>query len=133
MDNQARDNIKAAVYTIGILAAGFFFIFLCNYGNDSEGTSSSQPEPTLSMTPEQVQLVQKLISDGVIRFQSDIRVYVKPVFWSLCDAQKKENFCYLAAKHMAVIRGDNNILIEVYDMQSARKIAKYDALGFKVL
>lgn len=127
MEKKNNHTVRDAFIIAGIIIALFA---LCKQCMKSSEESSSRSVP--QMTAGQTSAIEDMIKSGTIRFQGELRVYVSPIFWAVCDAATKEKLAYGCAKYLASKRGDNNLIIDVYDSQSGKKIAKYDAFGFKV-
>jgi len=133
------DETKKKSPLVGVILALVTLFVICQiFSNDdksvstSEPTNSSQKASTQLLTYEQEKMMDDMIAQGHVSVKSSIAIYVDPVFWAICDAQKKEGFTLIAMRYCAKKRGDSNNLVEIYDKQSGRKIARYDAFGFKV-
>jgi hypothetical protein len=96
------------------------------------------PSPPSSPRPPFPANEEAILSDytahGLIRIDTGERKgWVDPTFWVSLDADKKEKLTELMAAKCGYANKINVSAIDLYDMQSARKIAAFDPLsGFEV-
>jgi hypothetical protein len=76
-------------------------------------------------------MVVKLQLTGQLRLDCPHgKVWIDPVLWEAMDAELKENFSRTLYEGCSSVVGDGSI--DIYDAQSAKKLARYDStLGFR--
>ena len=113
---------------------------LSEYGKDTLDSPKSQPKKSAKKATETIdwktieRVVKSLTEDGLIK-KIDLgarNVWVDTMGWTLINAETKENFARTLAFYCAHKAGDELYFADVYDWQSGKKVAKYDAFGFKV-
>jgi hypothetical protein len=80
------------------------------------------------------QLIQKLRIEGLIdKISPELHeVFVYPLIWNSIKYDEKESFAFFLAGYCGKKDGTNNTWVEIKDTYSGKKLAKYDAWGFKV-
>ena len=122
--------MKVGIFVLAFIC--FFFVF-CDEGPSK--TEIAEKEVADSIDWETIdRVVKKLTEEGLIKkidFEAR-NAWIDPVGWMLIDAEAKENLARTIAYYCAHKAGDQIYFSGLYDGQSGKKIAKYDALGFKV-
>ncbi|MCX6141995.1 MAG: hypothetical protein NTZ35_02125 [Ignavibacteriales bacterium] len=99
-------------------------------GKRTGSVTSLSPAPKLDRGF--IALVEQGTRDGLLDVDLRInKVYIEPITWNNMDAKTKKWF----ATNMAVYcqsKGLNGKWVKIYDKQSAKKLAEYDAWGFEV-
>lgn len=98
--------------------------------NTKSTATQTRDERKIELKKEQIESIKVLIEKDLLYIEY-FKVYVAPFLWHGMDAQLKEDF----AAALAIYCGnanDTTPFCEIYDKMSAKKIAKYDAWGFKV-
>jgi len=86
-----------------------------------------QPEPVaVGLSAEGRAIVDGWIQRGLVRFEGQTRVFVKPDLWLVLDATQKKNATWAFAQYQAQ-QG-----IRVFDDHSARQLAECSPFGFSV-
>lgn len=129
MQEKKNTTARDIFIILGVIVMLFFVCpkMCSNTGSKSE---SSNKEPVISQV--QIQAFENVINKGYVRIENNYRVYIDPIFWAVCDAQQKQSIAYGAAAYCAHKRGDRSLIVDIYDKQSGKKIATYDAFGLKV-
>ena len=101
--------------------------------------AAKPPAPTATpfqpqLSNSQRELIQRMQNEGVLRLDVQRKAaHIDPLFWMAIDAQQKENVTVLLATHGADQDETGYEAIDIYDKQSARKLASYGPFqGFKV-
>lgn len=102
-----------------------------------ETTSEEQEVKKAEQTVDWV-TIEKTVKDflevGFVK-KIDIearKAWVDMNMWHLANAEQKEMFTRTLAFYCGHETNSSTYFIDVFDWSSGRKIAKYDALGFKV-
>ena len=120
---------------IGILVLTFicFFFVSCDDAPLERDVAVKKASETVDWQ-KIGEIVKNLTETGLIK-KLDLgarSVWVDTTGWTLIDAEMKETLTRTIAYHCAHKAGDQTYFADVYDWQSGKKVAKYDALGFKV-
>lgn len=119
----------------GILALGFICFFLASCDDAPSEKQVAVKKASESVDWQVIEdVVKKLTEEGLIK-KIDIgarEVWVDTMGWTLIDAEMKETLARTIAYHCAHKAGDQVYFADIYDWQSGKKVAKYDAWGFKV-
>ena len=78
-----------------------------------------------------VNLVDRMIAEGVITHIEYADYYVNEYAWAVWDAQTKKNFAFACAVHY-LEKGGGAERSEIYGSHSGKKLAKWGAFGFKI-
>jgi hypothetical protein len=99
----------------------------------SENTPASSQTPH-KLAPDNEAILADYTSRHLIRIDTRQRkAWVSPDFWIVLDASKKESLVELMAAKCASENADQMASIDVFDMQSATRIAEFGPFsGFKV-
>lgn len=121
-----KTKLAQAAFILVLLAA-MAAAFLMGEAN------RKRPAPVAAkiLSAEQRKVADGLISDRIIRIEERRgKVWIDPQEWRSVDAQAKEQISALFAGYI----WDSGFWtsgIEIYDMQSAKRLATYGRLGFK--
>ena len=117
--------------TIAIIVVLALGLFRLDSNSPNQLPSAETPRAPLSRETES--LIEDLTKKNLIRIESGERKgYVNPDFWMQLDASKKEILVEAMAAKCASDKGDSMASIDVFDAQSARKIAEFGPFsGFK--
>lgn len=107
----------------------------------ASATESAATPQDASPTPRQPMLsayekalISRLLGKGYLVVEPEQRsASVDPIFWASIDAKAKKNLTISLANYCADENGTGYAEVDVYDKQSAKKIASYGPFqGFKV-
>ena len=122
--------MKTFLYVIlGLIGIGF--IATCGDGSSEE---TKEKDVKLELTSDQSSLLFDVEYDGHVEFkESENEIWVKPLFWNVCNYQAKTNLTYLSAIRCGNAKGSTDYSCTVYDMMTGKKLAKWDELwGFEM-
>jgi len=122
--------MKTFLYVIlGLIGIGL--IATCGDGSSEE---TKEKDVKLELTADQSSLLFDVEYDGHVEFkESENEIWVKPLFWNVCNYQAKTNLTYLSAIRCGNARGSTDYSCTVYDMMTGKKLAKWDELwGFEM-
>jgi hypothetical protein len=122
--------MKTFLYVIlGLIGIGF--IATCGDGSSEE---TKEKDVKLELTADQSSLLFDVEYDGHVEFkESENEIWVKPLFWNVCNYQAKTNLTYLSAIRCGNAKGSTDYSCTVYDMMTGKKLAKWDELwGFEM-
>jgi len=125
--------MKAVLYVIlGLIGIGL--IGTCFDDSPSKETKKEKKSEKLELTADQSSLLFDVEYDGHVEFrESENEIWVKPLFWNVCNYQAKTNLTYLSAIRCGNAKGSTNYSCTVYDMMTGKKLAKWDELwGFEI-
>jgi hypothetical protein len=116
-----------------LIGLGVFFVLAMLMGILSPGkkTVTANPGPTLDKG--QVDLINQLQREGFLKIEPQYnKAYIARSLWNKMDAKTKEDFSAGLAVYCGSQKGTNLNWVEIYDKQSAKKLAKYGSWGFEV-
>jgi hypothetical protein len=87
-----------------------------------------------TLTSAEREAYEILVQNGFLKIEAKSnKAYVHPEFWKGLDAEQKRGFSYGLAIYCANERGNELYYVTIYDLQSAKKLAKYSkSWGFEV-
>jgi len=125
-----RRKNKNVLIGLGIFFLVAMFIGILSSGKRT-GTDATSSSPTLNKG--QVELIDKLQREGYLRVEHEYnKAYIARSLWNGMDAKTKEDFSVGLAVYCGAKKGTNINWVEIYDKQSAKKLAKYGSWGFEV-
>jgi hypothetical protein len=118
------------------IGLGIFFVLAMLMGILSSGKrtgtvaiDSSSP----NLNKSQIELIDQLQREGYLRVEHKFnKAFIARSFWNQMDAKTKENFSAGLAVYCGTQKGTNLNWVEIFDMQGAKKLAKYGSWGFQV-
>ena len=115
---------------IGIL----FLLILLIVWRENKISGGDSGYTTLTLSSEQRELITTLETERLLRVNpSRNRADIQKRFWNELESSLKEDFAAGLAIYVGNEKGTQLYWVEVYDMQSGKKLAKYSrARGFKV-
>lgn len=122
--------MKTKIFILGVIC---LFLFSCD-----DAPSERQAEVKKASETIDWKAIGKSVADltemGLVK-KIDMearKTWVDTTQWNIINAEMKEGFAKTLALYCAHKSGDQTYFIDIYDWQSGKKIAKYDAWGFKV-
>ncbi|MGR6086883.1 MAG: hypothetical protein ACU4F9_01790 [Arcticibacter sp.] len=139
MDENTTPPVKEKTPWLGFIIMAVIVIVMfkmCSSCGDDTSTSSKKEtkDETITLTADQLSILFDVENDGHVEFkESKNEIWVKPLFWNVCDFQAKTNLTYLSAIRCGNARGSTDYSCTVYDMMTGKKLAKWDELwGFEM-
>jgi hypothetical protein len=129
-----KDSHLGVLGFLGVLAL-LVTIGSCHFlGSEPSPATTHATKPKLTLGPEQRDLLNKLESKGLLRLERrQANAYVDLALWVTMDAKLKEDFATTLAIECASSRDSDYYAIDIFDKQSARKLAELGPFaGFKV-
>jgi len=89
---------------------------------------------SLKLNEEQIKLINELVEEKYLILEPTLNTaYIHPVLWNQLDIKAKQNFAASLAIYCENVKKSNTFWVEIYDMYSGKKLAKYsENWGFKV-
>jgi uncharacterized radical SAM superfamily Fe-S cluster-containing enzyme len=93
---------------------------------------SAEEKPTLRK--DQIDLIKAMEKEGFLKMKPELNTaYIHPDFWAGITFDVKKDFAAGLAIYCANIKKTDLYWVEIYDMYSGKKLAKYSqSWGFKV-
>jgi len=86
-----------------------------------------------SLTRDQSIFIEELVDDGFLKLEPELNsAYIDPDLWASMNIRLKEDFSASLAIYCCNIKGSTLYWVEVYDLYSGKKLARYSqSRGFK--
>ena len=101
----------------------------------TNSASRSVPSASTALTAEEEKMMRELIETNFVdRINPQMNeAWVNPLSWASLKYEDKKHLGFFLAKYCGKKKGTNLNWVEIYDVYSGKKLAKYsESWGFKV-
>jgi len=122
--------MKTILYILAVL----FCLYVISKCNQAARETEEENDVKVELTEDQSSLLREVEYNGHVQFKEfSNEIWVKPLFWNVCNYQAKTNLTYLSAIRCGNARGSTDYSCTVYDNMTGKKLAKWDELwGFEI-